>query len=46
VKKPGLAAKKIIEWEISDPKGKTIEVSRSLRNFIADKVKAFIREIN
>jgi len=42
---PAVPAKKIIEWEIPDPKGKSIEVFRRVRDFIKDKVKAFFEEI-
>ena len=42
---PAVPTKKIIEWEIPDPKGKSIEVFRSIRDNIEDKVKALIEEI-
>jgi arsenate reductase len=42
---PAVLAKKIIEWEIPDPKGKPIEFFREVRDIIEDKVKAFFEEI-
>ena len=43
---PAVLAKKIIEWEIPDPKGKTIDVFRSVRDMIEDKVRALLSEID
>ncbi len=42
---PAVLAKKIIEWEIPDPKGKSIEFYREIRDLVENKVKAFIEEI-
>jgi arsenate reductase len=42
---PAVLAKKIIEWEIPDPKGKPIETFREVRNMIERKVKGFLRQI-
>jgi arsenate reductase len=42
---PAVPAKKIIEWEIPDPKGKPIETFREVRNMIERKVKGFLRQI-
>ena len=42
---PAIPAKKIIEWEIPDPKGKSIDVFREVRDLIEDKVKALFEEI-
>jgi len=42
---PAALAKKIIEWEIPDPKGKSIDFFRKVRNMIEDKVKALFKEI-
>ena len=42
---PALLAKKIIEWEIPDPKGKSIEVFREVRDLIEDKVRTLLSEI-
>jgi protein-tyrosine-phosphatase len=42
---PALLAKKIIEWEIPDPKGKSIDVFREVRDLIKSKVKALYEEI-
>ncbi len=43
---PAISAKKIIEWEIPDPKGKSIQVFRKVRDLIEDKVKNLLREID
>jgi arsenate reductase len=42
---PAILAKKIIEWEIPDPKGKPIDFFREARNTIENKVKALLEEI-
>ena len=42
---PALLAKKIIEWEIPDPKGKSIDVFREVRDVIENRVKALFEEI-
>ena len=42
---PAVITKKIIEWEIPDPKGKSIDTFREVRDLIEDKVKGFIKEI-
>jgi len=42
---PVVLAKKIIEWEIPDPKGKSIEVFREVRDLIEDKVRDLLKEI-
>ena len=42
---PSILAKKIIEWEIPDPKGKLIEFYREIRDIIEHKVKAFLEDI-
>lgn len=42
---PAVLAKKIIEWEIPDPKGKSIDVFREVREIIKSKVKALYGEI-
>ena len=43
---PAILAKKIIEWKISDPKGKAIEVFRQVRDLIEEKVKILLEEIS
>jgi protein-tyrosine-phosphatase len=43
---PAVLSKKVIEWEIPDPKGKSIEFYREIRDLIKDKVKTFFEEIN
>ncbi len=42
---PAVLAKKTIEWDIPDPKGKSIDVFREVRDMIEDKVKALFEEI-
>ena len=41
---PAIPAKKIIEWEIPDPKGKPIDF-REIRDTIEDKVKALLEDV-
>lgn len=42
---PAIPAKKIIEWEIPDPKGKTIDVFREVRDLIEDKMRTLLIEM-
>ena len=42
---PAVLAKKIIEWEIPDPKGKSIDVFRKVRDMIEAKVRTLLKEI-
>jgi len=42
---PAVLAKKIIEWEIPDPKGKSIDVFREVRDLIEEKVRDLLQEI-
>ena len=42
---PAIPAKRIIEWEIPDPKGKSIDVFREVRDLIEDKIKTLFEEI-
>jgi arsenate reductase len=42
---PAVLAKKIIAWEIPDPKGKSIDVFRKVRDLIEDKVRNLLKEI-
>ncbi len=39
-----VAAKKIIEWEIPDPKGKSLDTFRKIRDIIEEKVRTLLRE--
>jgi protein-tyrosine-phosphatase len=41
---PAIPSKKIIEWDIPDPKGKSIESFREIRDMIEDKVKDLLAE--
>ena len=43
---PAIPAKKVIEWEIPDPKGKSIDVFRQVRDLIENKVTALLQEID
>ena len=42
---PAVLAKKIIGWEIPDPKGKPIDVYREVRDLIEDKVRTLLIEM-
>ena len=42
---PAVLAKKIIEWEIPDPKGKSIERLREVRDMIEEKVKSLHKQV-
>ena len=42
---PAVLAKKIIEWQIPDPKGKPIDFFREVRDIIENRVKALFEEI-
>lgn len=43
---PAIPSKKTIEWEIPDPKGKSIDLFREVRDMLEDKVRAFLTEID
>jgi protein-tyrosine-phosphatase len=43
---PAALAKKTIEWEIPDPKGKSFQVFCEIRDLIEDKVKSLLKEID
>ena len=42
---PAILAKNIIEWEIPDPKGKSVDVFREVRDLIKDKVRTLLKEM-
>jgi arsenate reductase len=42
---PAVLAKKIIEWQIPDPKGKPIDFFREVRDLIENRVKALFEQI-
>ena len=42
---PAVLAKRIIEWEIPDPKGKPIDIFRDVRDMIEEKVRTLLEEI-
>ena len=43
---PAIPAKKIIEWEIPDPKGKPIDEIRRIRDMLEAKVKMLLEEVD
>jgi protein-tyrosine-phosphatase len=43
---PAVPSKKVIEWEVPDPKGKSIEFYREIRDTIEEKVKALLEDID
>jgi len=42
---PAVPTKKIIEWEIPDPEGKSIDVFRNIRDMVEGRVRALLKEI-
>ena len=42
---PAVLAKKIIAWEIPDPKGKSIDIVRNVRDMVKGRVRALLKEI-
>jgi protein-tyrosine-phosphatase len=42
---PAVLTKKIIEWDIPDPKGKSIELYREIRDIIDHEVRALLEDI-
>ena len=42
---PAIAARKIIEWQIPDPKGKPIDEVRKIRDMLEAKVKKLLKEM-
>lgn len=43
---PAVMAKKIIEWEIPDPRGKPIDEVRRIRDMLEAKVKMLLEEVD
>ena len=43
---PAVLAKKIIEWQIPDPKGKPIDEVRRIRDVLEAKVKTLLKEVH
>ncbi len=43
---PAVPAKRIIEWQIPDPRGKPIDEVRRIRDLLEAKVRMFLEEIN
>src|SRR4030042_1999123 len=42
---PAVLAKKVIQWEIPDPKGKSIDDIRKIRDMLEAKVKMLLEEV-
>ena len=42
---PAVLSKRVIEWDIPDPKGKPIDFYRKVRDLIEEKVKALLIKI-
>ena len=42
---PAVPAKKVIEWQIPDPKGKPIDEVRRIRDMLEAKVKTLLEEV-
>jgi arsenate reductase (thioredoxin) len=42
---PAVPTKKIIEWEIPDPKGKSIDIVKNVRDLVEGRVRALLKEI-
>jgi len=42
---PAVLTKNILEWNISDPKGKSIDFYRKVRDGIENKVRTLLKEI-
>jgi arsenate reductase (thioredoxin) len=42
---PAVLSKRVIEWDIPDPKGKPIDVYRKVMDFIEKKVKALLKDV-
>jgi protein-tyrosine-phosphatase len=42
---PAILAKKVIEWEIPDPKGKSLDTFRKIRDMIEERVRALLKDI-
>jgi len=43
---PAVLAKRVIEWQIPDPKGKLIDVFREVRDLIEDKIRVLLAQID
>ena len=42
---PAVPARKIVEWQIPDPKGKPIDEVRRIRDMLEAKVKTLLEEV-
>ena len=43
---PAIPSKKVVEWEIPDPKEKSIDVFRRIRDMLEAKVKMLLEEVD
>jgi protein-tyrosine-phosphatase len=41
---PAIPAKKVIDWEIPDPKGRSLDTFRKIREIIEEKVRTLLKE--
>lgn len=41
---PAVRAKKVIEWKIPDPKGKSLDAFRNIRDMIEEKVRTLLKK--
>jgi len=42
---PAVLSKNILEWDILDPKGKSIDIVRNIRDMVEGRVSALLKEI-
>ena len=42
---PAILSKNILEWDIPDPKGKSIDIVRNVRDMVEGRVRALLKEI-
>ena len=42
---PAVLSKNILEWDIPDPKGKSIDIVRNVRDMVEGRVRALLKEI-
>ena len=41
---PAVLSKRVLEWDIPDPKGKSLDAFRNIRDMIEEKVRALLKE--
>jgi protein-tyrosine-phosphatase len=42
---PAVPTKKVIDWQIPDPKGELLDAFRNVRDMIEEKVRTLLKEI-